>query len=242
MKDTPHALGAQGRARVDLETGAVVAVTLQGADRGDTTTIEQTLTEAAEQLEAAAEDINGGDETVEGVSEVVTDKGYHSNRVLTDLKELGIRSYISEPDHGRRNWKGKEKERRAVYGNRRRIGGARGKRLTRLRGERVERSFAHCYETGAMRRVHLRGRENILKRLLIHVGAFNLSLALREALGAGTPRGLAAAKNLLTGLAGALRAVWTHFCACLLPAGPLQPAGHRLSVFPPSATSLANAA
>jgi transposase len=54
----------------------------------------------------------------------------------------------------------------------------------------LERPFAHCYETGGMRRVYLRGRENILKRLIIHVGAFNLSLVLRESLGKGTPRGL----------------------------------------------------
>jgi len=54
----------------------------------------------------------------------------------------------------------------------------------------VERSFAHCYETGAMRRCHLRGHENILKRQLVHVGAFNLSLILRDLLGAGTPREL----------------------------------------------------
>jgi hypothetical protein len=52
----------------------------------------------------------------------------------------------------------------------------------------VERSFAHCYETGGLRRCYLRGRENILKRQLIHVGAFNLSLILRKLLGAGTPR------------------------------------------------------
>src|SRR5580704_8049308 len=31
-------------------------------------------------------------------------------------------------------------------------------------GAVVERSFAHCYETGALRRCHLRGQENILKR------------------------------------------------------------------------------
>src|SRR5215475_7029727 len=57
-------------------------------------------------------------------------------------------------------------------------------------GELIERSFAHCYETGGMRRCHLRGRQNILKRQLIHVGAFNLSLILRKLLGAGTPREL----------------------------------------------------
>lgn len=211
MKDGRTHLAHKAEHGVDLETGAVVAVTLQGADEGDTTTIEQTLTEAAEQLEGAADEADREDVQVEGVREVVADKGYHSNGVLTDLKALEIRSYISEPDHGRRNWKGKEKEKAAVYGNRRRIRGARGKGLLRLRGERVERSFAHCYETGGMRRLHLRGRANILKRLLIHVGAFNLSLALRKAAGAGTPRGLAdalaASKTLYAALGAALAAL-----------------------------------
>jgi len=91
---------------------------------------------------------------------------------------------------GRRNWAGKPAEQQAVYANRRRVRSEYGKSLLRRRGELVERSFAHCYETGAMRRCHLRGRENILKRQLIHVGAFNLSLSLilRKLLGAGTPR------------------------------------------------------
>lgn len=206
MKDGRTHLAHKAEHAVDLETGAVVAVTLQGADEGDTTTIEQTLIEAAGQLEGAADDADREDGQVEGVRAVVADKGYHSNDVVTDLKALEIRSYISEPDHGRRNWKGKERERAAVYGNRRRIRGARGKGLLRLRGERVERSFAHCYETGGMRRLHLRGRTNILKRLLVHVGAFNLSLALRKRLGAGTPRGLADTLAASRALVIALRA------------------------------------
>jgi len=70
------------------------------------------------------------------------------------------------------------------------VRGEYGKSLLRRRGELVERSFAHCYETGGMRRCHLRGRDNILKRQLVHVGAFNLSLILRKLLGAGTPREL----------------------------------------------------
>jgi transposase len=100
-----------------------------------------------------------------------------------------VRSYIPEKQQkGRRNWAGKPAEQQAVYANRRRVRGEYGKSLLRRRGELVERSFAHCYETGGMRRCHLRGRENILKRQLVHVGAFNLSLILRKMLGAGTPR------------------------------------------------------
>jgi transposase len=102
-----------------------------------------------------------------------------------------VRSYIPEKQQkARRNWQGKAEEQQAVYQNRRRVRGEYGKSLLRRRGEFVERSFAHCYETGGMRRTHLRGQQNILKRQLIHVGAFNLSLIMRKMLGAGTPREL----------------------------------------------------
>ncbi len=101
-----------------------------------------------------------------------------------------MRSYCSEPDRGRRRWEGKKAEQAAVYANRRRIRGERGKRLLRQRGEMLERSFAHLYETGGMRRVHLRRHRNILKRLLVHAAAFNLGLVMRKLLGRGTPRGL----------------------------------------------------
>ena len=103
---------------------------------------------------------------------------------------MRVRSYISEPARGRRNWKKNPKARDAVYRNRRRIRGPRGLRLLRLRGERLERPFAHLYETDGMRRVHLRGHTNIRKRLLIHAGGFNLGLFMRQLIGVGTPRGL----------------------------------------------------
>ena len=121
--------------------------------------------------------------------EAVADKGYHSNDTLVVIGEAEVRTYISEPDRGRQRWKAKPKARQAVYGNRRRIGGERGKELLRRRGELLERSFAHAYETGGMRRVYMRGRENVWKRLLIHLGGFNLSLVMRQLLGKGTPRG-----------------------------------------------------
>jgi hypothetical protein len=102
-----------------------------------------------------------------------------------------VRSYIPEKrQKGQRRWQGKAEEQQATYDNRRRVQGDYGKRLLKRRGELVERSFAHCYETGGMRRCHLRGRENILKRQLAHVSSFNLSLVMRQLLGAGTPREL----------------------------------------------------
>jgi hypothetical protein len=78
--------------------------------------------------------------------------------------------------------------------------GERGKRLRKKRGELIERSFAHTCETGGLRRVHLRGHENILKRLLVHVGALNLGLLMRQLIGKGTPRGLQGLMATLTRL------------------------------------------
>ena len=138
----------------------------------------------------------------------MADKGYHSNQVLQDLTELEIRTYISEPDRGRRIWKGKAAARQAVYRNRRRIRGVRGRRLLRQRGERLERPFAHAYETGRMRRVYLRGRSNILKRILIHTAALNLGLLMRALVGVGTPRSL---QGRLQALAASLFALWRCF-------------------------------
>ena len=187
MKDGRTHLAHKAEHAVDLETGAVVAVTLQGADQGDTTTIEQTLAVAVEQLATVAD---ATDASVETAPEVVTDKGYHSRATVLDLETNGFRSYISEPARGPQTWDEQQDARDAVYANRRRVRGARGRRLLRRRGEYVERAFAHVYDTGGMRRTHLRGHTNILKRLLIHAGGFNLGLVMRHLIGIGTPRGL----------------------------------------------------
>jgi transposase len=186
MKDGRTHLAHKAEHAVDLETGAIVAVTLQGADKGDTTTIVETATAAATQVEAAQADVD----EPQSVDEIIADKGYHSNQTMVDLDAAGIRSYVAEPDRGRRDWSKAPEAQAPVYGNRRRIRGPRGRRLMRQRGERIERSFAHLYDTGGMRRTHLRGHTNILKRLLIHAGGFNLGLVMRHLIGVGTPRGL----------------------------------------------------
>ena len=195
MKDGRTHLAHKAEHAVDLDTGAVVAVTLQGADQGDTTTLDETLCEAgmavAEQIgrEAELRPDHPPKVSVNGIEELVTDKGYHSGAVVERVKGYEVRSYLPEKQQkGRRHWQGKAEQQQAVYQNRRRVRGNYGKSLLRRRGELVERSFAHCYDTGGMRRTHLRGHQNILKRQLVHVGAFNLSLILRQVLGAGTPR------------------------------------------------------
>src|SRR5271167_4179341 len=186
MKDGRTHLAHKAEHAVDLETGALVAVTLQGADQGDTTTIIETAIAAADQIEDAQAEV----EEPQPLEEIIADKGYHSNQTMIELDAVGIRSYLAEPDRGRRDWSQEPQAQAPVYANRRRIRGSRGRSLMRKRGERIERSFAHLYDTGGMRRTHLRGHPNILKRLLIHAGGFNLGLVMRHLLGSGTPRGL----------------------------------------------------
>jgi transposase len=204
MKDGGTHLAHKAEHAVDMETGAVVAVTLQGADLGDTTTVKETLAEAgirvAELIEREADtrpsekaQVNLG-----GVEEVVADKGYHSGPALKDLQAAGVRTYIPEKKQaGKRHWVGKEEEREVVYANRQRLQRQKGKRLLRNRSELIERTFAHCYDTGGMRRTHLRKHNNILKRLLIHVAGMNLGLLLRNTYGIGTPRGLQGLSRML---------------------------------------------
>jgi len=197
MKDGSTHLAHKAEHAVDMDSGAVVAVTLQEANLGDTTTVKETLAEAgttvAELIEREADmrpaekpQVNLG-----GVEEVVADKGYHSGPVLLEMKAVGVRTYIPEKKQtGKRHWVGKEEQREVVYANRERLERPKGKRLLRKRGELIERTFAHCYETGGMRRTHLRKHNNILKRLLIQVAGMNLGLLLRSRYGIGTPRGL----------------------------------------------------
>ena len=202
MKNGRTHLAHKAEHAVDLETGAIVAVTLQGADAGDTTTIVETATAAADQIADAQVDVA----EPQALEEIIADKGYHSNQTMIDLDAVGVRSYIAEPDRGRRDWSKTPEAQAPVYGNRRRVRGPRGRRLMRQRGERIERSFAHVYDTGGMRRTHLRGHTNILKRLLIHAGGFNLGLVMRQLIGVGTPRGL---QGRLAAVIGALVALWS---------------------------------
>ncbi len=208
MKDGRTHLAHKAEHAVDMKTGAIVAVTLQPADRGDTASIGETIDQAGEQLMDVLSDEHAGEQVSEAVlTEVVADKGYHSDAVMVAQANRGIRTYVAEPNRGERNWAGRTEARDAVHANRRRIRGARGKRLMRKRGEYIERSFAHCYDTGGMRRTHLRGHTNILKRLLIHVAGFNLSLLLRRALGFGTARGL---QDALSAFLRHLGSLWTR--------------------------------
>ena len=232
MKDGRTHLAHKAEHAIDLDSGALIAVTLQAADQGDTTTLVETAIAAAEQVEAAHAATEEGAE----LHEIVADKGYHSNETMVDLAAVGIRSYISEPDRGRRDWSDAADAQAPVYGNRRRVRGARGGRLRRRRAELAERSFAHLYETGGMRRTHLRGHDNILKRLLIHGGGFNLGLLMRQCIGIGKPRRL---QGRLAAALAVLIAVWARLTAIgeardprSVENAPLWVVRHRFELLP----------
>ncbi len=154
MKDGRTHLAYKAEHAVDMESGAVGRVTVQPADAGDTRTVHETLAQASENLEVVAEVIQGeaGAPTiqVEGPAELVTDKGYPSREVVRQLADGGIRSYISEPERGQQRWDGQGAEQAAVYANRRRVRGARGQRLQRQRGEKLERTMALAVPDRAM--------------------------------------------------------------------------------------------
>jgi len=194
MKDGTTHLAQKAEHAVDFDSGVILAVNICDAVAGDTKTICDTINQASENLRAIADDKRvGGKISPDWASEAVADKGYHSNGIMMDLREMRLRSYISEPDRGRRRWADKENgadAQSATYANRRRIKGERGKALMRKRGELLERSFAHNYETGAMRRLHLRHRDNIAKRVLIHTAGCNLGLLMRVKFGMFKPRRL----------------------------------------------------
>jgi transposase len=200
MKDGTTHLAYKAEQAVDLETGAIVAITTHGGAAGDSESVQETLPAAGEAIaEQIATPTAQGPYKVheQGLREVVTDKGYHSGAGLAAMSEMGLRTYVSVPRQPRRKWAGKREQQAAVYANRRHVQGERGKSLLRRRGELLERPFAHQYETGALRRLHVRGRSNVAKRVLLQAAAFNLALILRTMTRAGTPRGLADLKNKL---------------------------------------------
>ncbi len=210
MKDGRTHLAHKAEHAVDMDSQAIVAVTLQPADRGDTTSLADTVEAAvANLLDVQIDPATKKCVHPVAMEEAVADKGYHSNATMTALAGMEIRSYVSEPDRGERAWEGQAEAQQAVYANRRRIRGKRGKALMRRRGEVIERSFAHCYETGGMRRTHLRGHGNILKRLLVHVAGFNLGLVMRALVGIGKPR------RLQDGLANGVPGLFAAIMACL---------------------------
>ncbi len=209
MKDGTTHLAYKAEHTVDLKTEMILSAEIYHADAGDTLTLEDSVRMAHVNLQESGSDVQ--------IEEAVADKGYHSAETVTTFAEhTSYRAYIAEPKRPagkKRIWIDKPPEQRdAVYANRRRIRGARGKRLQRQRSELVERTFAHVCETGGARRTWLWGIEKVRKRYLISTMAHNLGRLMRELFGMGTPRGLQKAAEaldaFLCALYFALIAIW----------------------------------
>lgn len=187
MKDGRTHLAYKAEHVVDLKTDLVLAAVVYEANRGDAETLAESVVEAQKHIIGADSPAN--------IARVAADKGYHSAETLALMNgPLGVRTYIPAPQRKKR-WKWRERpaeQQAAVTGNGRRVRGARGKRLQRLRSELTERSFAHVCETGGARRCWLRGMIKVTKRYLLQVAARNLGLIMRTLFGMGTPRGLQA--------------------------------------------------
>ena len=202
MKDGTTHLAYQPEHAVDLDTGAVVAAELHPADEGDTTTLSKTLAKAEANLEAV-----DAAPTSEDPAECVADKGYHSRAVLRALDDSPWKTRIAAPKQtGFSRWHGDEAARRAVTNNRARLKSGVAREAFKLRAEIVERLLlpttsivAACDEPGCA------GRENVHKRYLLHVAGHNLSLLMRQLIGAGTPR-----EAVAGGYGGIFRAAHAH--------------------------------
>lgn len=199
MKDGTTHLAYKTEHAVDVESDLILSAGVYAADEADPATLPQTLALAQTNLVLSGSNVE--------IRDVAADKGYHSNESVTWCDSMGVRTYIPEREsrYGRR-WTDKPvEEKAAVYGNRRRVRGKRGKALGRLRSEYVERSFAHVCETGGARRSRLRGLLNVAKRYLMYVAARNLGVMMRALFNMGTARGLQ------KGLGACPRALWAWF-------------------------------
>lgn len=205
MKDGTTHLAYKAEHVVDLGSDFVLSATITPANQSDAETLIDSIAQAQLNLDGA-----GSEATIE---EAVADKGYHKASTLELADELDFRTYIPEPKRRYRyRWIDKSAgQQEAVYANRRRVRGDRGKRLQRQRSELTERSFAHVCETGGARRTWLRGQETVTKRYLIQVAARNLGLILRQLFGIGTARGLQGLGGLFWVLYFALQTLWSHW-------------------------------
>src|ERR1700722_4050863 len=183
LKDGRTHLAYKPEHAMDLDTGAVVAAEVHAADQGDTATMPDTLVNAIEHLTAV-----DAAPTPEAPAELIADKGYHSRNALKALDGGPWKSSTEPHRDGYSLWHGDDAARRAVYNNRTRLLSGVARQAFKLRAELVERGFALILDRGGMRRVWLRGRDNVQKRYLIPVAGYNLGLLMRLLTGAGTPR------------------------------------------------------
>jgi transposase len=205
MKDGTTHLAYKAEHVVDLASGVILAAPVYPADQTDSSTLLPSVVVAQVHLVRAGSDA--------AIEEVAADKNYHKAETLAGCAEVQLRTYIPEQRRAQgRVWTDKPPGWEKAYrNNRRRVQGARSKRLQKLRSERVERTFAHVCETGGARRSWLRGLLAVGQRYLMQAAGHNLGVIMRRVFGRGTPRGLQGARTAPAGVAvavAACRAAW----------------------------------
>jgi transposase len=198
LKDGRTRLAYKAEHVVDLGSDLILAAPVATATRSDPETLPESLITAQASLAMSGSEV--------AIAEVVADKGYHKAGTLAQCEAWSIRTYIpSRRERRRRRWTNKPSSwQRAYRANARRVQGAHGKRLSRLRSEHSERSFAHVCETGGARRTWIRGLAEVGKRHLITVAAHNLSVIMRSLYGVGTARGLQGLTRAAVAASGAV--------------------------------------
>jgi len=190
MKDGRTHLAYKAEHAVDVVSEAIVATIVTFADKSDPDSAPITLDLAEANLVLA------GSSTA--IEEVVMDKGYHDNRLLADLTDKGVRTYVPERRQKNRCWTNKPSAyEQAFRANRRRVRANKGRQLNRWRSERCERTFAHVCETGGGRRTWLRGQTNVSKTHTFKCAAYNLGVLLRKVWGLSKPRNAAGGEAAL---------------------------------------------
>ena len=167
---------------VDMETGAIIDARILLGDTADTADVAGRIADA----EARAITALPVDELP--IETATADKGYHSAAEIEKIEGSGIAANIPDRVQNRNLANLSEATRAAVQRCARFVKSTVGKDLLRKRGMHIERSFAHILDSGGMRRVTLRGRENIQKRYSIAALGYNLSLIMLTFFGAGTPK------------------------------------------------------
>jgi hypothetical protein len=194
---------------VDLESGAIIAAEVRPGDAGDSEDFSVRILAAVERVETLHEEEHG--EGTSRVKSVTTDKGFHEAGELAIIQHAtGARTVIGDANAARRRLDLMEPETKAaVQRAARAVKSQSGKRLLKMRGEKLERGFAHMLDSGGLRRTTLRGRAAINKRYLCGVIAFNLCVLMRKLTGWGTPKQTAAAARRLF---AAGKRLWCALC------------------------------
>jgi transposase len=164
---------------VDMDSGAIIQAQLVAADQCDSVDLPQRISSVQKSLERL--------EVEKKIRAVVADSNYHSLANVCELQQAGLKVVIADANAPKRQEQRlAQPERQALQRARQSQQSKTGRHLMRLRGQHIERSFAHILDCGGMRKATLRGQVNLQKRYAFAAACYNLSQLLRKKFGCGT--------------------------------------------------------